>query len=198
MPSTTAISSAVRGGPHMHLELESPAPEGATVGIYQVVGVSGSLRETSTSANSDPRTREGGYRLESTEHETVGTLVCLAPCDIGRPYPLERELFVGGPGLAQSPNFRIDEGRRDSVVLSVKPGKKSQFDAGVGLIAVGASFTLGGIALAPASTGTNPSPAFRPLTASFLVGGTALLATGVALVVTGRVRVSSPSGGVSF
>jgi hypothetical protein len=180
-----------RGGPVVHVELESPPAEGQLVGVYQVVAVTGALDEKRVARVEDPRYQDS-LRL-AAQHETVGSFACSAPCDQRMPFPIERELFIGGPGLASSSNFTIEQGRREPVVVQVKPGSKRQFDGGIALLTVGSVSTLAGVGVAPA-----PGSTAHAVAGTLIGAGVVVLAAGIPVLLTGKVRLSFPNGGVSF
>jgi hypothetical protein len=120
----------------------------------------------------------------------VGRPVCAAPCSRVVDGRTDHEFYFGGDGLGASRRFKLTEESGD-VFFTVQPRRQSLYVAGEVLAVVGAgALGLGTsiVAIVAATDGYRNNPPSGGSLAPFVMlgAGSALLGTGIALLLAGR------------
>ncbi|NUP09274.1 MAG: hypothetical protein HOW73_24750 [Polyangiaceae bacterium] len=117
--------------------------------------------------------------------------VCESPCDKVIDGSRGQQFFIGGTDIPESSTFKLRDRTGDTNV-DVSPGNRGQRTAGVWMTIIGATGVAAGAATLPlgfADLGSGEDDTLKIAGGVSLGAGAALLASGIAVFVTGRTAV---------
>ncbi len=148
--------------PLLHVELSTPAD----VHLHEVL-----------TPDPTPRRSPGGYQVESSRYR----IRCVAPCDTVIDAHRGQRFFFAGEGVPRSRPFALS-GLGPNVHARVRVGSTARLTGGlIGTPLGAAGLVIGGVLVG--------DPRARGPGVVALALGTALLAGGIALLLTGRTRL---------